>query len=194
MTDMLVELIQNFIDGSESTLNSIFNSMLNLVFFIERELMFIPEGQISQVYNVDFNQIYQVVFNYATYLLVIVFIVKAIKIYFLMRDGDNEQNPIQLVIGMIKAVIIMICFKEIYSIGVSIVGEFLNSILNVMTVGETYLAVALSNNIQRRNFYSNCLLSFTHLLVIINMSVHNERHRTISNEDSNSICNNRIVK
>ena len=35
MTDMLVELIQNFIDGSESTLNSIFNSMLNLVFFIE---------------------------------------------------------------------------------------------------------------------------------------------------------------
>ena len=94
----------------------------------------------------------------------------------------------------IKAVIIMICFKEIYSIGVSIVGEFLNSILNVMTVGETNLAVALSNNIQRRNFYSNCLLSFTHLLVIINMSVHNERHRTISNEDSNSICNNRIVK
>jgi len=65
-----------------------------------------------------------------------------------MREGDNEQNPIQLVIGMLKAVIVMICFKEIYTIGVGIVGEFLNSILNVMTVEGTNLAEALSNNIQ----------------------------------------------
>ena len=76
---MLVELIQNFISGSESTLNSIFNSMLNLVFYIERELMYIPQGAILAEAKVDFNQIYQVVFNFATYLLVIVFIAKAIK-------------------------------------------------------------------------------------------------------------------
>lgn len=148
MTDMLVELIQNFISGSESTLNSIFNSMLNLVFFIERELMYIPQGAILAQAKVDFNAIYQVVFNFATYLLVIVFIAKAIKTYFMMRDGDNEQNPVQLVIGMLKAVIIMICFKEIYTIGVGIVEEFLNSILNVMPLQNINLAEALSNNIQ----------------------------------------------
>ena len=135
MTDMLVELIQNFISGSESTLNSLFNSMLNLVFFIERELMYISAGQTGAKYNVDFNQIYQIIFSYATYLLVIVFIAKAIKTYFMMREGDSDQNPIQLVIGMLKAVIIMICFKEIYTIGVGIVEEFLNSILSVMNVG-----------------------------------------------------------
>lgn len=148
MTDMLVELIQNFISGSESTLNSIFNSMLNLVFFIERELMYIPQGAILAQAKVDFNAIYQVVFNFATYLLVIVFIAKAIKTYFMMREGDNEQNPVQLVIGMLKAVIVMICFKEIYTIGVGIVGEFLNSILNVMPIQNTNLAEALSSNIQ----------------------------------------------
>lgn len=76
---MLVELIQNFIGGAESTLNSLFNSMLNLVFFIERELT-MNNGKI------DFNEIYRVVFNYASYILVIVFIVKGIKIYFLMRE------------------------------------------------------------------------------------------------------------
>ena len=126
MADMLVELIQKFIGGAESTLNSIFNSMLNLVFFIERELMYIPEGQILKQYKINFNDIYKVVVDYAIYLLVIVFIVKAIKIYFLLKDGDNEQNPIQLVIGMLKAIIVMICFKEIYTIGVGVVGEFLN--------------------------------------------------------------------
>ena len=145
---MLVELIQNFISGSESTLNSVFNSMLNLVFFIERELMYIPEGTILLKSRIDFNAIYQVVFNFATYLLIIVFIAKAIKTYFLMREGDNEQNPIQLVIEMLKAVIIMICFKEIYCIGVGIVEEFLNSILNVMPIQNTNLAEALSSNIQ----------------------------------------------
>ena len=148
MTDMLVELIQNFISGSESTLNSIFNSMLNLVFFIERELMYIPQGSILPQAKIDFNAIYQVVFNFATYLLVIVFIAKAVKTYFMMREGDNEQNPIQLVIGMLKAVIVMICFKEIYTIGVGIVSEFLNSILNVMPIQNTNLAEALSSNIQ----------------------------------------------
>lgn len=148
MTDMLVELIQNFISGSESTLNSVFNSILNLVFYIERELMYIPEGAILPVHKIDFNAIYQIVFNYATYLLIIVFIVKAVKTYLLMRDGDSEQNPIQLVIGMLKAVIVMICFKEIYSIGVGIVNEFLNSILEIMSVQGTNLAEALSNNIQ----------------------------------------------
>ena len=76
---MLVELIQNFIRGSESTLNSLFNTMLNLVFFIERELT-------ANSNNIDFNEIYKVVFNYASYILVIVFIVKAIKIYLLMRE------------------------------------------------------------------------------------------------------------
>ena len=148
MTDMLVELIQNFISGSESTLNSIFNSMLNLVFYIERELMYIPQGAILAEAKVDFNQIYQVVFNFATYLLVIVFIAKAIKTYFMMREGDSDQNPVHLVLGMLKAIILMICFKEIYTIGVGIVEEFLNSILNVMPMQNTNLAEALSNNIQ----------------------------------------------
>lgn len=121
---MLVELIQNFIGGAESILNSLFNSMLNLVFFIKRELTYIPEGQGLGVSKVDFNSIYKIVVDYATYLLVIVFIVKAVKIYFMMRDGDNEQNPIHFVMDMFKAVTVMICFKEIYSIGVGIVSSF----------------------------------------------------------------------
>lgn len=143
MTDMLVELIQNFISGSEVTLNSIFSSMLNLVFHIEREL---SNLKLADGNFINFNSIYQTIFNFAIYILVIVFIAKAIKIYFLMHDGDAEQNPIQLAIGMVKAVIVMICFKEIYDIFVAIVQEFLNSILNHLTIQGTNLAEILSNN------------------------------------------------
>lgn len=143
MTEMLVELIQNFISGSETTLNSVFSSMLNLVFHIEREL---SNLKVADGSFIDFNAIYQTIFNYAIYILVIVFIAKAIKIYFFMHDGDPEQNPIQLAIGMVKAVIVMICFKEIYDIFVGIVQEFLNNILNHLTLQGTNLAEMLSNN------------------------------------------------
>ena len=95
MADMLVELIQKFIDGSEATLNSLFKSMVNLVFFIERELNSI---QVQGGSKIDFNGRYQVVFNYACFILVIVVIAKLIKIYFLQNDGDAEKNPIHLIV------------------------------------------------------------------------------------------------
>ena len=143
MADMLVELIEKFIVGSEATLNSLFKSMVNLVFFIERELGCI---KVSSGNNINFNSIYETIFNYAIFMLVIVFIAKAIKIYFMMREGDAEQNPFHLAIGMLKAVIVMICFKEMYYIFVGIVQEFLNSILSTMQVQGTNLSEILLGN------------------------------------------------
>lgn len=143
MADMLVELIESFIGGSEATLNSLFKSMVNLVFHIEREL---SNLKLADGSFINFNKIYETIFSFAIYILIIVFISKAIKIYFMMREGDAEENPIQLTIGMIKAVIIMICFKEIYNIFVGIVQEFLNGILSNMTVQGTNLAEILTGN------------------------------------------------
>ena len=140
MADMLVELIEKFIGGAEATLNSLFKSMLNLVFFMEREL---GNLKLANGNYINFNSIYETIFNYAIFLLVIVFIVKAINTYFMMREGDSEQNPLQLCIGMLKAVIVMICFKEIYYIFVGIVQEFLNSILNTMQIQGTNLSEIL---------------------------------------------------
>ena len=143
MADMLVELIESFIGGSEATLNSLFKSMVNLVFHIEREL---SNLKLADGSFINFNKIYETIFSFAIYILIIVFISKAIKIYFMMREGDAEENPIQLMIGMIKAVIIMICVKEIYNIFVGIVQEFLNGILSNMTVQGTNLAEILTGN------------------------------------------------
>ena len=143
MADMLVELIESFIGGSEATLNSLFKSMVNLVFHIEREL---SNLKLADGSFINFNKIYETIFSFAIYILIIVFISKAIKIYFMMREGDAEENPIQLMIGMIKAVIITICFKEIYNIFVGIVQEFLNGILSNMTVQGTNLAEILTGN------------------------------------------------
>lgn len=165
MADMLVELIQKFIDGSEATLNSLFKSMVNLVFYIERELNAI---QVQGGMKIDFNGIYQVIFSYACFILVVVFISKLIKTYFLQSDGDSEKSPIHIVIGMLKAVIIMICFKEVYDIFIGITSNFLNSILGAMPVKTVSLAQALSNNIAGGIFTAvACLVLLITWLVLI---------------------------
>lgn len=165
MADMLVELIQKFIDGADATLNSLFKSMVNLVFYIERELNAI---QVQGGVKIDFNGIYQVIFSYACFILVVVFISKLIKTYFLQSDGDSEKNPIHIVIGMLKAVIIMICFKEVYDIFVGITSNFLNSILGAMPVKTVSLAEALSNNIAGGIFTAvACLVLLITWLVLI---------------------------
>ncbi len=165
MTDMLVELIGNFITGSEATLNSLFKSMTNVVFFMERELggLKVADGN-----YINFNSIYEVIFNFAVYLLVIVFITKSIKIYFMMKDGDAEQNPIYLVIGMLKAVIVMLCFKEVYAIFVGITQEFLDAILNTIKIQGTNLANALMANMTGGIFTAvACLVLLLVWLILI---------------------------
>ena len=180
MADMLVELIQKFIDGSEATLNSLFKSMVNLVFFIERELNSI---QVQGGTKIDFNGIYQVIFSYACFILVIIFIAKLVKIYFLQSDGDAEKSPIHLIIGMMKAVIVMICCKEIYDLFVGIVSNFLDSILNAMPVQAVSLSEALSGNIAGGIFTAiACLvLLITWLILICQFIMKRYRNATYEN-------------
>ena len=191
MADMLVELIQKFIDGSEATLNSLFNSMINLVFFIERELNAI---QVEGGTKIDFNGIYQVVFTYSCFILVIVFIAKLIRTYFLQDSGDPEKSPVHLIIGLLKAVIIMICSKEIYDIFVGIVSAFLNSILSEMSINTVNLAQTLSNNISGGIFTAiACLILLITWLMLICQFIM-KRYRNVTYENRNSYCEHWFIK
>ena len=185
MADMLVELIQKFIDGADATLNSLFKSMVNLVFFIERELNAI---QVQGGIKINFNEIYQVIFSYACFILVIVFIAKLVKIYFLQSDGNSEKSPIHLIIGMMKAVIVMICCKEIYDLFVGVVSNFLDSILNAMPVQVVSLSEALSGNIAGGIFTAiACLVLLITWLILICQFIM-KRNRNVTYENGNTFC------
>jgi len=191
MADMLVELIEKFIGGSQSTLSSLFNNMINLVFFIERELGGL---QVANGEYINFNSIYETIFNYAIFMLVIVFITKAIKTYFMMREGDAEQNPLQLCIGMLKAVIVMICFKEIYYIFVGVVGEFSNSILNTMKIQNSNISALLTGNMEGGIFTAIACLVLLIIWLILICQFIMKRYRNTYNETWDTIRKYRTIK
>lgn len=191
MADMLVELIEKFIGGSQSTLSSLFNNMINLVFFIERELGGL---QVSNGEYINFNSIYETIFNYAIFMLVIVFITKVIKTYFMMREGDAEQNPLQLCIGMLKAIIVMICFKEIYYIFVGVVGEFSNSILNTMKIQNSNISALLTGNMGGGIFTAIACLVLLIIWLILICQFIMKRYRNTYNETWDTIRKYRTIK
>ena len=130
------------------------------------------------------------IFSYACFILVIVFISKLIKTYFLHDNGDPEKSPIHLVIGMLKAVIVMICFKEVYDIFVGITSNLLSSILGAMPVKTVSLSEALSNNITGGIFTAvACLVLLITWLVLVCQFIM-KRNRDVTHENGNPICNN----
>lgn len=91
---------------------------------------------------------------------------------------------------MIKAVIVMICCKEIYDLFVGIVSSFLNSILSAMPVQTVSLAEILSGNIAGGLFTAvACLVLLISWLILICQFVM-KRNRNATNENGNTICNN----
>ena len=91
-----------------------------------------------------------------------------IKIYFLQGDGDSEKSPILLVVGMLKAVVVMICFREIYDIFVGITSNFLDSILSAMPVKTVSLSEILTGNIMGGIFTAvACLVLLISWLILI---------------------------
>lgn len=74
MADLLVELIENFVSGAGTTLNSLLSNMFYLVFYIERELAGITLAENGQLF--DINIIFQTVFNFALIVLIFLFIKK----------------------------------------------------------------------------------------------------------------------
>lgn len=92
---------------------------------------------------------------------------------------------------MMKAVIVMICCKEIYDLFVGIVSKFLDSILNVMPVQTVNLAESLSNNIAGGLFTAiACLVLLITWLILICQFIM-KRSRDVINENGNTICINR---
>ena len=61
-----------------------------------------------------------------------------------------------------------------YGVFVSVVGESLDGILNVMSINMSNLSQMLSSNIQGRNIHSSCMFGITYSLANVNMSVYYE--------------------
>lgn len=74
--------------------------------------------------------LYQAIYTFAIALLIMFFIKRMIEVYFAWSNGDPETSPLSVLLGFVKALIVMICFGFIYEVFVEIFVSMYESFIN----------------------------------------------------------------
>jgi len=85
--------------------------------------------------NFNISGIYRAIYTFAIALLMMFFIKKMIETYMAWSNGDPETSPISVLIGFVKALIIMICFGYLYEVFVDVFYNLFQSIYNAAFPG-----------------------------------------------------------
>lgn len=115
----LTEAILNWLSG-------VYTSMFYLAFAIE-----IAFRDISTNFNIA--GLYNAIYVIAIAVLIMFFVKKMIETYMTWSNGDPDENPLNVLLGFIKAMIIMISFGFIYTKFVDIFFDVYNNLLEGMT-------------------------------------------------------------
>lgn len=74
--------------------------------------------------------LYQAIYTFAIALLIMFFIKRMIEVYFAWSNGDPETSPLSVLLGFVKALIVMICFGFIYEVFVEVFVSMYESFIN----------------------------------------------------------------
>lgn len=61
--------------------------------------------------NFSISGLYNAVYTFAIAILIMFFVKKMIEVYMAWSNGDPEVSPLTVVVGFVKALITMICFR-----------------------------------------------------------------------------------
>lgn len=122
MSKIIIKFLLDFLDGLLGDFTN--NSLLNLAeqpFAIEKEMTNLGINQ--------FESIFKIFVSIGLTLIVVKFLKKGFDMYVLWIDGDPNAEPLQLVIGFIKAIAIALTFTVLYQWFSELIISLINDIL-----------------------------------------------------------------
>jgi len=131
---ILLNLINSIIQGSGEIINSLLIGLTEKIFYCEQAF--------SQVLGssslMDFTRVYKLFFDFAISLIILKFVKKGFDIYIGWYEGDKDNEPANLAVNFIRAIITALSFNWLYGILVNIVTDFMdNSLLMLLTLDES---------------------------------------------------------
>lgn len=162
MVDIIKELIESLINESISLFDGFLTNQLQTIMYAEREWGTLGGLQIS------FDAPANIIYNYALVLITIKILLKMFSIYVGWTDGELN-NPLQMIVYYLRALIIAVCFKDLYDFMARLTKSMLDDLLQAIVVNEITLEVALNgfNLSQQGLFYVISILVFIILCFIL---------------------------
>lgn len=107
MDIVISQLIQSMLEGMETFLNDM---LLNLV-----PTCLNAEQSMASLTGANwFDTVYQIFFNLGISMILVKFLKKGFECYVGWSEGDPDSDPVQLVVGFIKAIAVAVCFPVLY--------------------------------------------------------------------------------
>ena len=126
-TDILTNILSELFDK-----NTIIEEYVNM---LDPSKVFNCEHIFKEEVGVDVSLVINIVFQYAFYLLILKFLWKAFNTYMLGTDGDEDADPMILVINFVKALVVSMGFGLLFEYLLGIVSEITQKIMATLKIG-----------------------------------------------------------
>lgn len=111
--------------------------------------------------------LYQAIYTFAIALLIMFFIKRMIEVYFAWSNGDPETSPLSVLLGFVKALIVMICFGFIYEVFVEIFVSMYESFMTAGFGSATINNQEIYNINSQAGIFLNAIGSLFYLVIAI---------------------------
>lgn len=143
---MGIEVLKEILRDFNNNLIEMFDPQSNANIFLEQLDYNNTFGCINSFTNVlgfNINSVLKVVWIYALWLLILKLAWKCFDNYMLGATGDDESDPMLLLVNFVKAIVCSCAFGLLFDSMVSIASEFTGKIMNVINFEETSVRNAL---------------------------------------------------
>lgn len=128
MEVLLLLLISALLTGALAYVNDILTSIVPIALHAERYMA-------SLTGRSWFEDVYGIVFSFGTSLIVLKFLKKGFETYVLWTEGDPDADPIGLLTGFFKAMVVAVGFPTMYSWLAQIVSDLTDRLLAAIGAG-----------------------------------------------------------
>lgn len=111
--------------------------------------------------------LYQAIYTFAIALLIMFFVKRMIEVYFAWSNGDPETSPLSVLLGFVKALIVMICFGFIYEVFVEIFVAMYNSFMTAGFGSASISTQEIYNINSQAGVFLNAIGSLFYLVIAI---------------------------
>ena len=128
METLLILLITALLTGALLYVNDILTSIVPIALHAERYMTGLTG-------NSWFEEVYSIIFSFGVSLIVLKFLKKGFEVYISWTEGDPDADPIGLLTGFAKAMIIAISFPTLYGWLAQIVSDLTDRLLIAIGAG-----------------------------------------------------------
>ena len=124
-----------------------------------------PESSLNVLSSV-YGNLYNLSLSIAMSLMLLMALYKGFNIYILWRDGNPEENPIEIVTRFLFAMALMLSFSELYNIAGNIVEDILNKINEILSISHSSSSLNIAGAIASFPIGVVCTIIFMIIYIV----------------------------